>query len=314
MEREANYLAVGSFVLLVLGMAVMFVYWYSAASSGHRTLRRYEIYFDDSVSGLTVGSPVRYLGVDVGQVQTIRIDPRARDRVQVLAGIDPTTPIGSGTVAQLSVQGLTGVMFIDLRSVPNGGSRTLLANVPSQNYPVIASMHSNLDVLLDSLPNVAAELEDLLDRASRLLSDRNLNAFDSVAGNLQDATASLPQTVRNAGQLIAQLRMTVQRADAILATVQADARPAGDDLVAATQRLRIASDNLARASGRIDAFLQQNGGQISQLIRDAVPQLEALLRDTRSAAQQIDGVARSLRDNPSQFLYQPGRHGVSIPP
>jgi phospholipid/cholesterol/gamma-HCH transport system substrate-binding protein len=314
MEREANYLAVGSFVLLVLGMTVLFVYWYSAAGNGRRPLQQYEIYFDGSVSGLSVGSPVRYLGVDVGQVQSIGIDPRASDRVEVLAGIDRTTPVSSQTVAQLSVQGLTGVEFIDLRSVPSGGGRTLLANVPRQKYPVIPSIHSNLDVLLDSLPDVAAELQDLLDRATRLLSDRNLSALNSIAGNLQDATAKLPQTVSNAGQLITQLRSSVQQADAVLATVQADARPAGDDLVAATQRLRVASDNLARASGRIDAFLQQNGGQVSALIRDGVPQLEALLRDTRSAAQQIDGVARSLRDNPSQLLYQPPRQGVTIPP
>jgi phospholipid/cholesterol/gamma-HCH transport system substrate-binding protein len=313
MEREANYLAVGSFVLLVLGMAVLFVYWYSAAS-GHRNLQRYEIYFNGSVSGLSVGSPVRYLGVDVGQVERIRIDSRSSDRVQVLAQIDPTTPVDAHTVAQLSVQGLTGVMFIDLRQAAPSNARTLLANVPSEKYPVIASMHSNLDALLDSLPNVTAQLEDLLDRASRLLSDRNLDAADDIAKHLQEASSDLPQTVRNANQLIVQLRGTVQQANALLATVQTDARPAGNDLVATTQHLRVASDNLARASGRIDDFLQQNGNQISGLIRDGVPQLEALLRETRAAAQQIDAVARTLRENPSELLYQPPRHGVSIPP
>jgi len=29
MEREANYVAVGAFVLLITAMAVLFVYWYS---------------------------------------------------------------------------------------------------------------------------------------------------------------------------------------------------------------------------------------------------------------------------------------------
>ncbi len=76
MEREANYLAVGSFVLLVVVMGVLFVYWYSA-SSDHRFYVRYEIYFDGSVNGLSEGGPVRYLGVDVGRVLRIRIDPRA---------------------------------------------------------------------------------------------------------------------------------------------------------------------------------------------------------------------------------------------
>ena len=70
MEREANYVAVGAFVLLVLAMAILFVYWYSDARD-QRTFKRYEIYFDGSVSGLAVGGQVRYLGVDVGRVVRI---------------------------------------------------------------------------------------------------------------------------------------------------------------------------------------------------------------------------------------------------
>ena len=76
MEREANYTAVGAFVLLIVTMAGLFVYWY-AGSSDARDYRRYEIYFEGSVSGLNRGSTVRYLGVDVGRVVTIRIDKRA---------------------------------------------------------------------------------------------------------------------------------------------------------------------------------------------------------------------------------------------
>ncbi|HEX4052403.1 MAG TPA: MlaD family protein [Steroidobacteraceae bacterium] len=313
MEREANYLAVGSFVLLVLGMTVLFVYWYSAAN-GHRAFRRYEIYFDGSVSGLSVGSPVRFLGVDVGRVESIDIDPRTSDRVQVIAQIDPTTPIDVRTVAQLSLQGVTGVMFIDLRHLPAGSGRSRLANVPSEKYPVIASVHSNLDVLLDSLPDLAAQLDELLDRASHLLSERNLAAVDSIAQNVQQATTDMPRTMRDAAQLVAQLRTAVQQANAILDTARADAGPAGENLVATTNQLRTASTNLARASGRLDTFMAQNGEQISGLVRDGVPQLEGLLRDTRAAAQQIDGLARSLRDDPSKLLYQPSRHGVTIPP
>ncbi len=75
MEREANYAAVGAFVVLVVVMAVLFVYWYSDARE-HRDYTRYEVYFEGSVSGLERGAPVRYLGVDVGRVYSMRIDPR----------------------------------------------------------------------------------------------------------------------------------------------------------------------------------------------------------------------------------------------
>ena len=70
MDRDTNYVVVGAFVLLVIAMAVSFVFWYTDQQD-KRTYQRYEIYFHGTVSGLTAGSPVRYLGVDVGKVVRI---------------------------------------------------------------------------------------------------------------------------------------------------------------------------------------------------------------------------------------------------
>src|SRR3954468_6045914 len=136
MEREANYTAVGAFVLLIATMAGLFVYWY-AGSSDARDYNRYEIYFEGSVSGLNRGSTVRYLGVEVGRVVTIRIDKRASDRVQVISDIDSHTPISGNTLASLSLQGVTGLLYIDL--LANGDEKRRQESVPSERYPVIDS-------------------------------------------------------------------------------------------------------------------------------------------------------------------------------
>src|SRR5262245_60808084 len=100
MEREANYTAVGAFVILVVTMAVMFVYWYSEGRD-RRSYIPYEIYFSGSISGLSEGGAVRYLGVDVGRVRRIRLDKRSGERVQVIANIDQAAPIDENTRAQL---------------------------------------------------------------------------------------------------------------------------------------------------------------------------------------------------------------------
>lgn len=314
MEREANYFVIGAFVLLVLVMGILFIYWYSAAKN-HSDYKHYEIYFDGSVSGLTAGSPVRYLGVDVGQVQGIRIDPRSADRVQVIIAIQPTTPISGNTVAQLSLQGVTGLLYIDLQQLgQEAGGRRLLSNVPSERYPVIRSVHSNFDLFLSSLPDLTARLNDLVDRASHLMSDSNVDAVGRIAGHLDQATAGLPQTVRNVDELIAQLRSTVTQTNAVLANVQTASKSASVDFKAAARGLRTTGDNLARTSARLDSFVTANGDQLSSLVRDGVPQLEGLLRDSRAAVQQINRLASSLREDPSRLLYQPRRSGVSIPP
>jgi len=314
MEREANYLAVGSFVLLVVVVGVLFVYWYSGANARLRHFNRYEIYFDGSVSGLTEGGPVRYLGVDVGRVETIEVDPRSANRVQVLADITTDTPVSSRTVAQLSLQGITGVMYIDLRQLsPRDSGRRLLANVPSQRYPVIPSVHSDLDLFLGSLPDLASRLNDLVDRAEGLLSPQNADAFHHMVANLDKATTDLPQSARNLQELLKSARDTVDETRRLVDTLNGASQRASTDVVATVQQLRATSDHLASASARLDAFVAHNGDQVSGLMNDAVPQLESLLRDSRSAIAQINELARTLRENPSRLLYQPKPAGVAIP-
>ena len=102
MEREANYTAVGAFVILVTTLIGLFVYWYSDGRD-RRNYEPFEIYFDGTVSGLSQGGPIRYLGVDVGRVRTIRIDKRDAARVQVIADIDSSTPISDTTTAATSL-------------------------------------------------------------------------------------------------------------------------------------------------------------------------------------------------------------------
>src|SRR6201991_3296611 len=98
MEREANYAAVGAFVLVVALVGALFVYWYSD-SREHKVFKRYEIYFDGSVSGLERGAAVRYLGVGVGRVQQMSIDPRDAARVQVIVDIGSLTPLSDKTLS-----------------------------------------------------------------------------------------------------------------------------------------------------------------------------------------------------------------------
>jgi phospholipid/cholesterol/gamma-HCH transport system substrate-binding protein len=314
MEREANYLAVGSFVLLVVVMGFLFVYWYSD-SIDHRYYVRYEIYFDGSVSGLSVGSQVRYLGVDVGRVVRIRIDPRAANRVQVVADVDATTPISERTLAQLSLQGVTGLLYIDLEQQrADDTGRRVMAAVPSERYQVIRSAHSDFDLFLSSLPRLTARLSELVDDSSRLLSDKNIAGVERLVTNLDRASAQLPHTAANIDTLVDELRSTINDAHRVITELQAATQTAGVDFVAAVQKLRATSDNLERASGGLDAFVAENRDQLSGFVRGGLPQVELLLRDSRAAAQEIRDLSRSLRDNPSQLLYQPAAAGVVIPP
>ncbi len=91
------------------------------------------MYFEGTVSGLERGSAVRYLGVGVGRVVEMRIDPRDSSRVMVIVDIDSTTPVSKKTVAELSLQGVTGLLYVDLLQPRH--DHTELPDVPSLKYP-----------------------------------------------------------------------------------------------------------------------------------------------------------------------------------
>ncbi len=303
MEREANYTAVGAFVLLIATMAALFVYWY-AGSADARDYQRYEIYFEGSVSGLNRGSTVRYLGVEVGRVVAIRIDRRASDRVQVIADIDSATPISETTLASLSLQGVTGLLYIDL--LANADPKRRMDSVPSEQYPVIDSVRSTFDLFLASLP-------DLVGRASRVLSDENIAAFTSTMANIERTASTLPATLRDAGQVMADLKTTIVDVREAASAARALVESSGPELAAAIARLRTTAENLATTTANFDRLITDHREDLGLFLRDGLPEMERLLRDSRQAAQEFRELSRSLKADPSQLLYEPSYRGVEIP-
>lgn len=309
-EREANYAAVGAFVLLVLVMGGLFVYWYSD-SRENRDFTRFEVYFEGSVSGLQKGAPVRYLGVDVGRVVRLSIDPRSSSRVQVVVDIDSTTPVSERTVARLSLQGITGLLFIDL--VEDAARAREVKVVEPLKYAVIPSTPSPFDVVLNSLPETMAKVGDALARISEVLSDDNARSVANTVRNIDEATARLPKTMEGVEQLVADLRVTAQEINAAAAGVRGVTDKVGPDITAAMARAHEVTDNLATATLRLDRLIAENEREIRSFARDGLPELERLLRDSRDAASQFRDLSRGLREEPSQLLYEPNYHGVEIP-
>ena len=310
MERDANYAAVGAFVILIALAAAVFVYWYSDTRD-HRDYHRYEIYFSGSVSGLDKGAAVRYLGVGVGRVQNMRIDPRDSARVEVIVDIDSTTPVSTHTVAQLQLQGVTGLLYIDLKE--DRDNKKAAPEVESLKYPVIRSAPSDFDVLLSSLPELVSGANQVVIRANRLFDDTNLHAVQAALANLDVASRGLPQTAHDLNSLVnelrgatAQLAASAQDAHGMIDTV----RP---DIQQATQRLHTVADHLAVATDQLDLILEENRSDIRAFTRDGLPEIERFVREGRAAAEDIRALSSSLRENPAQLLYEPPQRGVAIP-
>jgi len=310
MEREANYAAVGAFVLIVALLGALFVYWYSD-SREHRDYNRYEIYFTGSVSGLDKGGAVRYLGVGVGRVTDIRIDPRDSSRVEVIVDIDARTPISPHTVAELQLQGITGLLYIDLREDHKKEPTT--PPVAGLKYPVIRSAPSRFDVFLASLPELVAGANDVVQRANRLLSNENLAALSAAIGNLDRASSRLPQTVHDLNSLIGQLRAASSELTASAQSARQLLESAQPDVRATLERVRTIADNLADFSLQLNKAIAENRQDVRTFTHEGLPEIERFVREGRAAAEDIQALANSLRENPTQLLYQQPERGVEIP-
>jgi phospholipid/cholesterol/gamma-HCH transport system substrate-binding protein len=311
MERDAHYVAVGAFILLVIAMAVGFVLWYTDANDG-REYKRYEIYFAGSVSGLDRGSPVRFLGVDVGRVRRLAIDLNDASRVTVVVEIDGTAPISSATRASLGLQGVTGLLYINLKEAADVDRSAPLQQ--GARYPVIKAVESDFDAFLASLPELMGRANTLLERFTRVVSDENLDGIAATIKGMRNTMATMPQTSRDVQQLVVELRATVAEIHTAAESLNAMTAEARPEVKAALARMNDAANSLAEASLRIDRFTQRSEVQLGSFTEQGLFELERLMRETRSAAREFRDLSRSLQDNPSQILYEPPESGVEIKP
>src|SRR5262245_32492796 len=121
METRAPYALIGFLVVLAIASIFGFVYWmHNVGGIGERTL--YRVQFENSVSGVLIGSAVMFNGIKVGEVTDLKISQDNPNQVMVTISVAPSTPIRSDTQAGLDFGGLTGVAVISLTGGKSGTS------------------------------------------------------------------------------------------------------------------------------------------------------------------------------------------------
>src|SRR4051812_49279893 len=168
MESDKHYLLEGIFVVvLAVAAAVTFV-WLS--KSGHRDDVLYRITFNESVSGLKPGEPVKYHGVDVGVVKALSLDTHDPRIVVVDVTLNKATPVKTDTRAQLKLKGITGLVYIEL-SGGNPQAQMLAQSTPSGQIPEIPSEKSQLASVLDQLPKMFEQFGAIGAKTQSVLKD-----------------------------------------------------------------------------------------------------------------------------------------------
>jgi phospholipid/cholesterol/gamma-HCH transport system substrate-binding protein len=168
METDRRYFLEGLFIIGLSLAAALFFVW--LANTGRRDDVTYRIHFADSVSGLALGDPVKFRGVDVGMVKAMVIDPDDPRRVQVDVRLRKEAPVKTDTKASLKLKGITGVVFIELNG-GNPNAESLVATTPKGTIPEIPSEKTGLALVIDQLPRVVEKFSAIEDQTKKVVTD-----------------------------------------------------------------------------------------------------------------------------------------------
>ena len=306
MSAPTNQWKLGAFVVgsVLVGLTAAVVL---TAQTMQVVTVTYASYFDEAVTGLEVGSPVRYRGVKIGKVSAIDVAPDRR-HVEIIysLGVEALNRLGlAGTSrgketrilvppdlrVQIASTGLTGTKYLQIDFFHTGGGPPPLLPFPvPENYiPAIPSTMKNLEDAVvravDMMPDLAQELGGMVARANVILDDVDRRGLPKQMAATLDNTNQLVANVRSK---LAQLRVaelsrdaaaTLKGASVALAKMNRvlDRLDGNEGLFASVQRT---SDSLGDVAGpRLGANIDDTGRDLREAAVAVRQLVEALQRD-----------------------------------
>ncbi|MEL6725753.1 MAG: MlaD family protein [Pseudomonadota bacterium] len=320
METRANYALIGAFVLMAVAAVVGFALWLGS-SQFNRDYAIYDVVFPGPVS-LEEGSSVRYIGIKVGEVETVRIDRRDASMVRARLRVDRTTPVKSDSTAIIDFAGITGVTFVQI----NAGSDAAgpLLPQPYQDIPVIQAGETPLAALFDGGAEIVGQAGVTIEQLSDLLTDENITAMSETLANVRDITAAV--SAEDAA-LLAQTIDTLaslERAGVNLSEASTDitsvAASLDRELVSLNAELKGLVDELNGATGNASEMLTESRRAIEAATvlveggaSDTVQQTSLAAQEIRVLIARLDRLTRDLEQNPQGLVvgkplpYEDGR-------
>ncbi|MDY6951844.1 MAG: MlaD family protein [Thermodesulfobacteriota bacterium] len=267
MSKQANKTLIGAFVVGAVALVVAGVLVFG---SGTFLTERHTfvMYFDGSVSGLNVGSPVVFRGVKIGTVTDVilRADPADMSiQIPVFIEIEPhrfervgkgvqkrdvetavQLLVDRGLRARLELQSLvTGQLMIELDLHPDKPMKLVGTAYESQEIPTIPSSWDELTTTLKKLP-----LEQLVTNLTSAIEgiERAVNSPEVGRG-----MRNMNETLEDMQKLIEDL----DRSFAENAELPYYFTKAMEELSAAARSVRVLADYLEQNP---DALLRGKGG------------------------------------------------------
>ena len=304
-------LSVGIFVSVALALLIGMTLWLTG-KKGNEPTTHYSILFDNKVSGLMLGGPVFYLGVEVGEVTEMEIVKGDPVRIRVDIEVLESAPVNTRTWASLALQGITGVSIINLSSDP--GPSEPLQKTPGYDYPLIEQRDTGFSALMESAPDIMTEINKLLESANALLAENNLESISQTLAHIESLTASVAGQDDAIAALPAALNNTLTDISATMAELKVVVSDAQPGIVSSVENLSRATADLAAVTEKIEAWVDGEDDHLHDFVNNGLGQVPDLITDMRNTMRAIEKLLREIREDPSDILYRTEENAVAVEP
>ncbi len=326
MKTKLSPAIVGAFVIGAFALGLI-----SLLSFGGLTLfskpQRFIVYFDESIHGLDLGSPVKMRGVRVGRVTdlNVRYDEKnnhsvvavvcefSRDKVTDPKGViinltdrqELQTLVDRGLRAHLGVLGLaTGLLYVELEfqdpkdyPADNRAMELKYVVIPAVKSAISEFQASASEILANikkiDFAGLSRELTGLLGDARKRLDGVDLKGVADQwkrTGEKVEAIVADPElkkTVANLNGAITDLR-------GVLAKIDSQVVPAGKELTETLAAAKTAVNSLNDAATTTRKFLSTHSGLGDEVV--------GTLSQLNEAAAAVTRLADFLERNPNALL------------
>lgn len=287
---------------------------------------RFLIYFNESVSGLDPGAAVKVSGVRIGRVAAINVrydQPSKEALVQVTCEIDRniltdisgkqidlTVPaqlqglIDRGLRARLSLTGITGLLFVELKFEDSEIYPTN-RRFATEQYPVVPAIPSPISEVQQSIVEIVAdiktvdfaglskELKALLAGTNQKITDLDVKGLGTKVGRAADAVTEFINSP-DARQAFANLNLTLVELRATIAKLDGNVTPVSDELKKTLATAQSALQSLEATSVTTQRFVLSQSGVGDELTQS--------LRQLSDAAAALERLADTIERNPSSLI------------
>ena len=310
METRANYAAVGGFVLVLLTAILVFAVWITGASL-NKGRDRYRIRFDGPVRGLQLGGKVKLFGVNVGEVEKIRLDPEQYGKIDVVITVAENTPILEGSAAELRITGLTGLSEVLITGGSPGAAR--IEAKQGEEFPVISAQKSQLEEIAGSVPDIVDRVNNILAKVESYLSPENAERVGSIVANVEGITGDIKvitggisEDSENINKLIANVQSLSKKLDLLASELEGDIKEISKKLNRTLDTLDNAGLKFSKTMDSANAMIDENRAPIRRFTTVGLYEVTNLISKLQKLAEDISRIARALAREGARAFINPG--------